>query len=523
MIRFRIIFVLTLQLSTVAEGQDVLQVINPLEHGMIRSGQRAGLWQYFDYPGELGLEIDYETMRVTHLQPDSSLFVVKEGDRWVRQQLKSPCRPHGSIMLVLDHFFNNLHSHQEIKARARKRNEPVQTTLTFEVGPEGVASNPKVWGYSGFGMKKLMVKTFDTAPNVWIPGVKMDGSTATCRFGVYIKICPDTCAQIPASDTVRILYGLSHNRNRQAEPSPWTNERAGIVFSPEDQHIAVGASLLSQTGGNGFFIISIKDASYQYIPYGTIKSMYWEDNHTISFKYTYSLSAQVKGRYDVVANRIESRRDSTTFFEHLSPDRKVLFQARLRGKFLETVKTDLVSGKSEWLDLKPGSNIFPVSWSPDQRYVVLKTRSGNFDQGYLYELSSGTLRMIPVMDTDPCGWTADGSVLYLQQSRFNSGKLFSVNSRTMGFIEMADNIDNFMGAQFSPSANQFLFLRRNNLFLMPPVVDAKPLKIADNVTYAVWNRAGTSIAYVSEKGMLLSLYDVQSARSRILINRSKRN
>jgi hypothetical protein len=503
-----------------AQGQDVTVVNNPLEHGVIQSGRRVGVWRYFDYPGQLGLEIDYETMQVNHLQVDSSLFVVKEGDRWTRQRLKYPCRPHGSRMHILEAFYTSLHSEYELYRKADRKNEPVETVLTFEVGEEGVATKPKVWGYTGFGMEKMMLKAFDAAPNLWIPGIKLDGSVATCRFGAFIKVCPDTCTRMPPSDTVRMLYGVSNYGSRSKGPNPVSNERAGMSFSPDGQMVAFGARLMAETNGNGFLVVSTKDGSQQFLPYGTIRNLYWRDNQHLSFKYTYGLSGEVNGIYDVISQIAESWTDSITFFERLSPDLSMLYAGRIRNRFLEVVRID--GGKTEWLIRKPDSDLFPVSWSPNQQFAVIKGRKEKLDQLYLYTVSTGSLKQLPLMDAEPCGWSADESIVYVRKSNpfsFSKAEVFAVETKTNLFNSVTGKIDNFIAAEFSSKANMFLMLRNGNLFLFSPTPEAKHQKILSNVSYAVWNKQGTSIAYISEKGRLLSLYDVQSGRSRILLNR----
>lgn len=520
--------VLVCVLSLDSTGQDHF-VSTPLERGLIRSGQRAGIWQYFDFPGELGLEINYETMEVLQMKPDTSKYVVREGDRWVRQQLKYPCRPHGSMMPLRVHYHTKLGARGEMFNRADRKNEPVETLLTFEVGAEGVSSNPKVWGYTKFGMEKMIVEAYESAPNIWIPGVKMDGSVATCRFGLYIKICPDFCPELVRSDTVRMLFAGSNYKEEESSGrrNPVTDETTGMVFSPEGEWIAMNANIMANTGGDGFFVISTRNGEQKHITYGIIRGMYWLSNTKVAFKYSYSLSGTIHGEYNLATGSVESRIDSISFFERISPDRKTLLAGRIQNDILQVTKTDMSTGTSEWVTSPSQGDLFPLSWSPDNQVCLMKGRKDQLDNLYLFDATSKKLTPFPLMDAEPCGWSADAGQVFLQRTKhvvhgFNSstvkGQIFAVDTKTNRVSELTENLDDFVAAEFSPGANQFLMIRNKHLYLFSQSEASKPRKIVSNVSYAVWSHDGKSIAYVSEMGTLLSIYEVKSGKSRILNN-----
>lgn len=515
-------------------GQDQF-ISTPLERGLIRSGQRAGIWQYFDSPGELGLEINYETMEVLDIKPDTSAYAVWEGDRWVKRRLKYPCRPHGSMMYLLEHYRLKLDAHNAMFSRADRKNERVETFLTFEVGAEGVSSNPKVWGYTKFGMEKEIMEAYQSAPNLWIPGVKMDGSVATCRFGLYIKICPDFCPEaIPApSDTVRMLYGGSNYKLETTGRNPVTSEPVGMVLSPNGEWIAMNASIMANTGGTGFFVISTGGGGQRHITYGNVQGIYWPDNTNIAFKYSYSLSGTLHGNYNLATGLVESRKDSLSFFERISPDRKTLLAGKIRNDFLEVVKLSLTTGTSEWIARQSEGDMFPVVWSPNNQACVMKGRKDQMDIIYLLDVGTKKLATLPVMDAEPCGWSFDGGQVFFQRVIHIAphaypfvptvkGQILAVDTKTNLLSEVTEKMDKFVTAEFSSGANQFLMIRNKNLYLFSQSEAAKPRKIVNDVSYAVWSHDGKSIAYVSEEGTLLSIYEVSTGKRRILYNTSRK-
>jgi len=526
---FVITFVCGLSVDSI--GQDQF-VSTPLERGLIRGGQRAGVWQYYDTPGELGLEINYETMEVLQMKSDTSKYVVKEANRWVNQKLRYPCRPHGSIMPLFEHYRLKVRAHNELFNRADRKNEPVETVLTFEVGADGVSSNPNIWGYKKFGMEEMIKEAYESAPNVWIPGVKMDGSVATCRFGIYVRICPNKCPEFISSDTVRMLYGGSNTKEEiSAERNPVTSEPAGMALSPDGEWIAMSAKIMANTGGEGFFVISTRNGTQKRIQYGTIQGMHWLNNENIAFKYYYSLSGIWHGEYNLTTELVKSRNDSLIFFERISPDHKSLLGGKERNGFLEVVKVSLTTGTSEWVAKHPDGDMFPVSWSPDNLACVMKGRRGGIDNLYHFDVRTTKLTELPLIDAEPCGWSTDGQI-FLQRvipvsfgfppvASLN-GQIFAVDSKTNVLSEVTKKMDNFITAEFSPGANKFLLLRKKNLSLFSLAEKGDPKKIASNVSYAVWSSDGRQIAYVSEMGTLLSIYDLQTNRSRIVLNTAKR-
>lgn len=518
--------VLVCVLSLDSTGQDHF-VSTPLERGLIRSGQRAGIWQYFDLPGELGLEINYETMEVLQMKPDTSKYVVREGDRWVRQQLKYPCRPHGSMMQMLMHYRTKLGASDKMFNHAGKINEPIVTILTFEVGADGVSSNPKVWGYTNFGMEKQVEEAYQSAPNLWIPGVKLDGSIATCRFGIFIKICTDFCPEIGRSDTVRWLHEGDKFKDESSGRKPASSETVGMGFSPDGEWIAMNANIMANTGGDGFFAVSTRSGEQKHIAYGTIHGMYWLSNTSIAFKYSYDLSGTVHGEFNLSTGQVTSRKDSLSFFERISPDRKTLLAGRIRNNIMEVWKQDLTTGTSEWVAGQSGEDMFPISWSPDNQVCMMKGRKDKTDNIYLYDVHTKKLTPLPLTDAEPCGWSLDGGQVFLQRrgladhklgSLTPKGQIFAVDTKTNKVNELTENMYNFITAEFSPRANQFLMIRNKHLYLFSQSEASKPRKIVSNVSYAVWSHDGKSIAYVSEMGTLLSIYEVKSGKSRILNN-----
>jgi len=509
------------------QAQEYVLLRTPLEQGFLQNGQRVGTWQYYDYPGNLGFEIDYESMQLLYVRPDSTEYVVKVGDSWVKERLQRPCRLHGSELLLKDHFLSTLTTPIEVMDRAKRKGVNLETLLTFEVGPDGMATNPIVEGFKGFSMEKMMMKSFSSAPSVWIPGLRKDGTPAHCKFGVSISICPDSCRQtIP--DSYRTLFHTPYRNpyvSNKGELEPWTNEPTWIQFSPDNKWVLIESRLIANTGKSGFMVIPTADnpnGESRHISYGIVKSGYWLDDHIINFKYKYGIARSFHGSYDLAKDSIGTRKDSFTFFDNISPDRTTLCVATQHEKFTQVSVVDLRTGVRKILNADPSINPFPISWSPDQKSIILKGRKDNLDLLLNYDFDKGMAQQLPVLNSEPCGWDANGSILYVRRTDFPfyryAGEVFSIDLKTMLVKELSGKIDGLMFALYSSSANQFLVVKNEKLHLSEPGEGFKLRKIADNVTAAQWSEDGNYIAYVSEKGSLLSQYNRRTGRTIILKN-----
>lgn len=510
-------------LSFSLQAQHRILLRTPLEYGVAQDGQRVGIWRYYDYPGRLGMEIDYGNLSLLYFRPDSGQFVIQDGDRWIKQKLLRPCRIHGSEMTLIEHYDRELRTPFELQRRANDKKQVLETTLTFDVGPEGSAVNPVISGYTGFGMGKMMQKAFNTAPNFWIPGIKNDGSPANCRFGISIKICPDSCTRA-GSDSYRRLYGIELSKKEPPlETRPVAIDPTAIRFAPDDRWIFVDAKLMARTGGNGFLVIpaqySPSNQPTRQILYGSIQNGYWLDNRRIAFNYRYSIAKTQQGIYDVDMDSVGTQPDSITYFDRISPDRSLICLVDYEGKQGIVYLANTTNSQRTKLPLYLGPNPIPLAWSPDQKSLVFTVRKDGIDLLYLYEIETGNARQLPIMGAQPCGWSTDGRLLYLfrRNSPFQepSGELFSLNIESLAFYEVVRKTKGLLFAEYSPLADKFLTILNDDLYLVTPG-DLKWHLLIDKVSTANWSNDGKHIGYISEKGTFLNLYDVTTGQTRIL-------
>lgn len=585
-------------------SQQLIVRSTPMEAGTIQGGQRVGIWNYFDSPGVLGVAINYDTRKMLHLASDSSEFLVEQGGRWVRERLHRPCRILGSNWQLFEHYKSTVLVHRDVYPRAKRKEQPIVTRITFVVRPDGRAADPVVTGFKGYGMDKLMLTAFQSAPNVWIPGIRMDGTLATCRFDIVVVVCPldpttgsmvagsiplypdspsaiiqdrvssgvPCTYQLPGPDSLRVLYEFSPSqatdpkisrdfvnaRNSKQVVKPYhpfesisprksysesnsyeisapesapydtpggkveqQNESSGIQFSPNGRKIALDVSLL--TGGSqGLLVAPIDPGEFVHIDCGTILNVFWLDDFNVAFKYQFGKTQPLHSLYDHSTGVLFTRKDSITYFDRISDDRSMICLARPRDQTQNALFVVKMSSlEREQLQVTETLRPIPVSWSPHNKTIILKGRKDKVDELLLYSFAEHTFRLLPVLNADVCGWSADDRTVYVMRTNLNKRELFSIDTESMVVTELGGKVSNLDDAKFSPNANKFLLRMKGNLYLRGAEPHAQPIKIVPNVSAANWSPDGRQIAYVSEQGNLFCVYDVSNGRSTILINRTR--
>ena len=76
--------------------------------GKIENGQKVGVWQYFDKPGELSLMVNYSTGKLTYIKPDTSKYLVYDTGEWVETHINTPPHFLGSHMELIQTFSRSI-------------------------------------------------------------------------------------------------------------------------------------------------------------------------------------------------------------------------------------------------------------------------------------------------------------------------------------------------------------------------------------------------------------------------------
>jgi hypothetical protein len=504
-----------------------------VERGDSLNGMRVGMWDYFDHPRQLSLRIDYDKGKLVFIRPDTSHFYVRDGEQWVPRKLAIPCRFNGSISSLIDHYDQFSIPYEMVLEK-----KYFSSWLTFQVEPNGIATNPEVHNDPGYGLKDEILALFFSAPNYWIPGRDGAGKFVTCRMGIRFDFCT-TCESNPPFPLKILFTGIN-----PARKGPWEDSSPSFVFSPDNNKLMIMPSKLDASSPNErALIIDLQSKAIQPVPFDHSGNSWWLNNEQILFmpKY-YNRTPNVLAILELPTNKITFLSDSTTFSHRLSADRKKLAYITSSNGLYTLYFSDLSTGTSNKI-LQTDKLFTLESWSPDGRFLMMQIPEGSFIKYLIVNHESGETIQLPLMNARFCGWSLDGSRVYQYKSTSNEYTSFSERERPTQYdgIVQIQTIKttqyepifelfetNFLSGtlpqnlfkksknitiRYSASTNRFLLVMDNSAYLLENYSKAKPIKIIEKCSLAEWSNDGNLIAYQNSKDKKLYLYTVATEQT----------
>lgn len=535
--KFIIPFVQLLFCFTLAQGQSEERgtIMTLTERGHHENGMRTGVWEYYDHPQALSLKVDYAKGRLLYVRSDSADFHVLDNGRWVKKKLAVPCRFNGSITTLIDHY-----DQFRVPDDLFIKRQFFSAWLTFEVGPDGTATNPEVHQDPGNGVKEYILELFRLAPNSWIPGVDDSGKIMTCLMAIRFDFC-EVC-QTSSGFPAKVLFtGIDPPRQ-----GPLGGLTPHFSFSPNNSQLLAMPYTNGMTSENPrATLFRLTTGENRPVPFAHNTSVWWlDDDHILFMPKYYSRTPEVLATLELSTNKVTFLSDSTTSSHLLSPNRRQLvFTTSAPGK--QTLHLMDLSDMSHRIILQSTAPAIPDMWSPDGRFVALRRRDGGVETYTIVDIASGTTWPLPVLGAPVVGWSQDGNRIYQHKSTrdeyrgsremesptsFNGiVRVTTINTTTYEPISEIFETDltskllrtiykkrKQMAVSYSPAKNKLLLMMDGHAYLMDSNPDAKPVKIIEKCQGTGWSNDGEFIAYLSSRDQQLHLYTVQSGRSEFL-------
>jgi TonB family protein len=165
--------------------QNIAQIFgqNPYENGKLVEGYKSGMWEYYDYPGELSLKVNYDKGQLAYLIPDSTEYAVMLNGKWVLSRLDKQPRYIGSMV----EFHWIIQANIKYPENAKYNTSSATFYVTFEVDSLGKAGNFIAINDPCDGCGNEAIRVLNLIPNLWIPAEK-DGQSLNSRFIVPFNI-----------------------------------------------------------------------------------------------------------------------------------------------------------------------------------------------------------------------------------------------------------------------------------------------------------------------------------------------
>lgn len=509
--------------QVLAEGE----LYTPIEQGRYKGSQRVGEWNYFDHPSEVAMTIDYTKGELIYLKPDSLPFVILDQGKRVEARLAQPCRFHGSYRPLFDHYEEWVEVPYSLVSKANDTKKPISALLTFEVGEEGIARNPKISGDPGVGVPRALMKAFETAPNAWVTGFRADGTPVTCVLGIQFKICVDSCGPL-TSPEARILYSfgamVTTRETKRDEFAAMTNESQGIQYSPDNEHILVETPGLGYTSSIGREAVPVglithrATGKVRLIPFSNVNGSTWLNSDQVYFKYSLKRLRGIPAIFTLSTGKVKSFADSTTYFNIFSSDMSRMACTTKSGNGSRVWMGNPERGDFAQVFESRTTRYIPLSWSPKKDILLINGREEGLDQTTMINVLTLERRPVPLFNSYICGWSHDQRWLYLSKHDAVNrvGSIFTFDVEKGSITELYEKVRGLSMAIYSPEARQFAIIMRGDAWLLTPGAEFKPVKVMDGVFNLAWNRTGKLLALVGSKDRQLYEYNLETGQTKKL-------
>ncbi|MEP4534134.1 MAG: hypothetical protein ABJ004_13675 [Cyclobacteriaceae bacterium] len=139
--------------------------------GKMENGEKVGIWQYYDEPGELSLMINYTTGKLRYIKRDTSKYLVKEGDAWIEANVNTPPHFIGSEREVIEYISENI----GFPVEARMRGLEGITIISATIDDTGNFGDFEVIKKLEGGYTDEVLNALSALPNTWIQATNSSG------------------------------------------------------------------------------------------------------------------------------------------------------------------------------------------------------------------------------------------------------------------------------------------------------------------------------------------------------------
>lgn len=174
--------ILTGQSAELLYARSSHQVISDVpEKGVMRDGEKVGVWKYYDEAGDLVLIIDYDEDGVLFRREDNTICYVRKHNRWKPAPLRYRPRFIGSPVEVDKTVMQHLHYPADALA-ARATGEVIVSAV---IDQNGRAVQYNIEQDIGHGTGEAVLAALRKVPQQWMPA-RRDGIRISSK--VFISV-----------------------------------------------------------------------------------------------------------------------------------------------------------------------------------------------------------------------------------------------------------------------------------------------------------------------------------------------
>ena len=156
-------------------SQEEIKIENKYESGTVVNGYKRGVWNYFDYSGEMVLKINYDKAKVMYIKPATSSFYIFENERWMLSSVDKPPMFVGSQNEIDALLSSNIQYPEDALKSVRSG----KTIVSMVIDKNGTAGQYEVVRDFGKNAGEEVMRVLQMIPDLWIPATKGDKIVAT--------------------------------------------------------------------------------------------------------------------------------------------------------------------------------------------------------------------------------------------------------------------------------------------------------------------------------------------------------
>ncbi|TGE10428.1 energy transducer TonB [Hymenobacter fodinae] len=188
-----LVTLLCFSISTQAQKNSSKQVKfkkGQAEQGLMsKDGRRIGKWNFYGHNDELEMTFDYDSSRITFVQPDTSRYLIRVGEQWELKPITRAPRFLGSNKQRTVDLATKL----RYPANALRQGQQGSVVLAYTVGTDGHTKDFLFEKSAGTLFDQEVWRVVKDLPDSWVPAV-YQGQLTPAKFYIVVHFKMATAA-----------------------------------------------------------------------------------------------------------------------------------------------------------------------------------------------------------------------------------------------------------------------------------------------------------------------------------------
>ncbi|SNC74762.1 protein TonB [Hymenobacter gelipurpurascens] len=187
-------------------------------------GRRIGKWNFYGLHDELEMIFDYDSSRITYVQPDTSRYLVRIGDQWeLKHMTRTPKILGSNKQRTMD-----IATKLRYPANALRQGQQGSVVLAYTVDTDGHTKDYLFEKSAGSELDQEVWRVVKELPDNWVPAV-YQGQLAPTKFYIVVHFKIVTAADAMNKEQQPVVSPLLAPKGNHYVNEIVTTGRIGVV------------------------------------------------------------------------------------------------------------------------------------------------------------------------------------------------------------------------------------------------------------------------------------------------------